>query len=240
MTPSVPGGIDSGAVQLFLVLRERPRLEREPVDVEGDEHLGKGPAVVAPEPPEWQVVEELVREDHALDVLVERLERRGDANLRLDPAEGQARAGAALDGRVLERNSLELPQQLLRERSVPGAHLDERHGVGSAEAAPALTDRLPHELPEHRVHVGARHEVAALADRRFLVEAAGAVQRELHELRERDRAVVRDGPADGTLGLGVLHVLFGHRRPSRRPARARGCCGQLRGVCAGGARFAEA
>ena len=54
------------------------------------------------------------------------------------------------------------------------------------------------------MHVRARDEVAVRAHRRAFVEPAGPVQRELHELGERNRPALGDGAPDGALGLGVI------------------------------------
>src|SRR6266542_6811254 len=126
-----------------------------------------------------------------------------------------ARAGAALHDHVPLGNVGQGTPELGGQRAVSGADLNERERVGPPQRVPAGPDPVREEIGEDGVHVGAGDEVPALADRRPLVEAAGPVQRELHELRERDRSALLDRPADRA---DRLRVPFEHLAPRARRA----------------------
>ena len=123
-----------------------------------------------------------------------------------------------LDGRVLDfdPSAREAGDELARQGSVAGSHLDQPERKGTPERRPELLERDPHQPREHGMHVRARDEVARGTDRRSHVEAAGAVQGLFHVVGERDRSLLSDR-ADGCV---------------RQPARSRR---QRRGVAREGA-----
>src|SRR5207302_6107370 len=100
------------------------------------------------------------------------------------------------DHDVLDRQVLELLEQLAGHGPVARPHLDYVEGIRPVQRLPRLPHGRSQTGREHPVNVRARDEVAALADGRTVVEPARRVQRELHELGERDGAAILDRPAD--------------------------------------------
>ncbi len=121
-----------------------------------------------------------------------------------DPGELLPGRRAELHPRVRRGNVRQRVEQLPCEGPVAGPHLRDLERVGSSEGFPEVADRTTEQLPEHGMDVGTRDEVAVGPYRRAGVEPAGPVQGALHELGDRDRAVVTDGVVDRPAGS------FGH------------------------------
>ena len=141
-----------------------------------------------------EVVEQLIREHDPFDLFPNRLERRSEGDGKF--GERLPSASASVDGDVLERQVPKLGEKLPSEGAVACADFDQREGLGSVECLPGLADRDGETGGEGGIDVRAGDEVPALPHRRAVVEPSGRVQRELHELRERDRPVVGDRRAD--------------------------------------------
>ena len=114
----------------------RPYADEHAVDDvhEDVHHFTRRPA----DPFEREVVQEFVREDAAREVLVNSLERRGHGDGEL--CEHLPRAGAAFDHDVLDRQVLELLEQLAGHGPVARPHLDHVEGIRPVQRLP----RLPH------------------------------------------------------------------------------------------------
>ena len=185
------------------VARDRHPAFDEPVAVDVDADLA-----LAANQPERQVVEQLVGEDEI------RLQRSDVHDETEHVLEGPPGAGADLLGRVRARPADPRGEHLAREGAVAGPDLHDPHRfVAPWQAVGDPGEGACDEHPERGVHVRARDEVAAHADRRFLVEAAGAVQRDRHVRREVDRSVGGDPRSDR-----VEH-LRDHGRSMAAPAR---------------------
>ncbi len=149
---------------------------------------------------EREVVEELVRDHHV--GLGGQLAPDGDPGDLCELSPGRR---PDLDGRVGRGDVREGVEQLTRQGAVPGPDLGEPERVGSAECLPEFADGAPEQLPEHWMDVGARDEITVGPDRRSCVEPARSVQGVLHELGDRDRAVVEDRVPD-RLGRSFGHT----------------------------------
>ena len=165
----------------------------DPPALHTDADLGRS-ARHAPHEAKREVVEELVGQDAPGEVLVHDLEARDNADAA-DGELGQAGSGpwAPLHRQVARRNVAEGIEDLSRQGPVAGTDLQHPERGRPPQQVPHRPQGQAHELPEDRMDVRAGHEVAALADGGVLVEAAGAVQGDLHELGEGDRTVVLDG-----------------------------------------------
>jgi 8-oxo-dGTP pyrophosphatase MutT (NUDIX family) len=170
-------------------------LLHEPIPVEPDQDLLR-PGRRAAEPPEREIVQELVGEDQLRGCF--QMLRDVDP---FDRGERPASARTRLDGVVDDVQRLKVIHELSCERAVARAEL--RHGEGARLAQPAVQvgDRAPEQLGEHGMDVGARDEVSVRTDRRIFEEPSGPEERELHVLGERDRAVIPDRARDG-----VAHI----------------------------------
>ena len=190
----------------LLSLRERDVVARrriaelfdESITVEPDPHFFR-PGGRAAEAPEREVVQKLVGEDQlrgAFEVL-----RDVDP---VDRSERPASARARLDGVVDGVQGTEVIRELSRERAVARAELRDEEGARIAQQAVQVGDRAPEQLREHGMDVRARDEMTVRTDRRILEEPAGAVERELHVLGERDRTVIPDRARDGVAHIHEL------------------------------------
>ena len=108
-----------------------------------------------------------------------------------DPGDdvGQRPAGPrARPRRRCSRHEPPRPNPATSSRAIvpsPAPSSTSRRGSGLVERAPKLLERKADEPREHRVDVGAGDEVARRTDRRRVVVAAVAVQRDLHERSNR-------------------------------------------------------
>src|SRR5439155_20502233 len=140
---------------------------------------------------EREVVEQLVSQDH-----IERWDELGPHTDPFDRRELRSRAVAPFDWGVGDRKAAGSGEQASSEGPVSGSHLDEAQRARRSEAIGELTEGRRDELAEDGMHVRARDEVTARPDRGRLVEPSRAVERELHELRERDGTARLDRIAD--------------------------------------------
>ena len=214
------------AAQPFAERRRRgraPGVDKAAVGVQRDEPLGQG-AVPDADAVDGQRVEDLVREHDTREraVLARRRDAVREAGRGQPLAERLEAPRIDLDGHVPEHGEqlrprpLEPAQDGLGQGPGAGSVLADDERGGAIQAFPDLDQLIGQRLPEDRVRLGRCQEVAAPARSRLgsaVVAAIRVVQGELHEARERHRAVGRDLRTDpGSQGLVLADLLEVDRR----------------------------
>ncbi len=170
---SLPGASDRRDREQFG--RGRAFDQDEPLAVEVHDQLD-GCLGASADPMEREVVEQLVRQDHAggrscaeipqLAQLARDGERTDRWRLIRDPRERRAGAGPSFDRDELGHGGQvvrQARQQPPGERPVTGAGLDQQERIGAVEPNPQILDAPREEDAERRRHVRARDEIAVPA-----------------------------------------------------------------------------